>query len=216
MALSPDRSLQMTPNELHRAVHEHRGTLLCSRIHDPSQTKAVEFKHETTPAGDLGDIPDIGRLRQFYEVFGSITFYLDDKSGDAARYIAQPSQWASLRDHFAGWLDGIDDEEDDEYTPTWAKTCLVIGEEPRSGNYILMPTEGEEAGAVYHFEHDGFEFDRQADDLLEYAASLLDLDDAGVTQIAGHMRFIEGDDHGVQWWIEELRDNRGNVARTAS
>lgn len=204
----------MTPSELHRAVHEHRGTLLCSRIRDPSQTKTVEFRHETTLAGELGDIPDIGRLREFYAVFGSITFYLDDKSGDAARYIAPPSEWATLHDHFSGWLDELDDEEDDEYIPYWVKTCLVIGEEPRSGGYILMPTVGDEAGAVYHFEHDGFEFERQADDLLQYAASLLDLDDAGVAHIACHMRFIDGEDDGVQWWIEELRDNRGNVART--
>jgi hypothetical protein len=42
---------------------------------------------------------------------------------------------------------------------------------------------------------------------------LLDLDNQRLLYIATHMRFVDGDD-SQQWWIEELNDNRGNVATT--
>jgi len=207
----------MTPTELARAVQEHTGTFLCLRINQPSETKVVTFRHETTPAAsadELNSIPNIGRLRDFYAALGSILFYYDEKSGDAGRYIAPIAEWSDMHDGFAMWIDSLSKAEREELVPDWVNTCLVIGEEPRSGNYVLMATEGSEAGAVFHFEHDGFEFDKQACDLLEYAENLLDLDNAGLAYIATHMRFQDNDDYSVQWWINELRDNRGNAAKT--
>ncbi len=204
----------MTPAELQLAVNAHQGVFLCSQIRKPEVTKTVHFKHQTTSPATIDDLPDIGRLRDFYAVFGSITFYVDSLSMDAARYIATPDEWAELEDGFLIWLEDLDDEEREELLPEWIDTCLVIGEEPETGNYILMPTEGAEAGAVYHFDHDGFEFDRHAPDLLKYTEDLLDLDDHNLSFIACHMRFIEGEDNNIQWWIKELHDNRGNNAKT--
>lgn len=206
----------MTPQALKQAILDHRGTFTCSRIHQPKETKQVEFRHEIKPPGDTSDLqslPDVGRLREFYAVFGSITFYVDEKSGDAARFIAPPEAWSELAEEFNRWCNILGPEEREEYFPDWVETCLVIGEEPRTGNYILMPVDGPEAGAVYHFEHDGLEFDRHGADLIDYAAKLLDLNDRSLAYIATHMRFIE-DDSPAQWWIEALHDNRGNVART--
>ncbi len=205
----------MLPEKLKQDLLSHAETFRCSRIHDRSQTKLVAFRHEITAAAGLAGVPEIGRMKEFYRNFGSITFYRDEVSGDSARYIAPVSEWQALRDAFDAWVEVLTDDEANDAIPGGLRTCIVVGEEPHSGNYILVPTQGSAAGAVYHFDHDGFEFRRFADDLFQYCEDLLDLDDRGLTYIATHMRFIEGDAM-VQWWIEELNDNRGNIARTAA
>lgn len=204
----------MNAAELKRAVLDHSGTFLCSRIHQKSETKLVSWKHRVTAPTDSERVPNIGKLREFYGSFGSIVFYVDDRSGDAARYIAPVGAWAQLHAAFTDWTRDLGEDEREDYLPDWVDSCLVIGEEPQTGNYILVPTVGEDVGAIYHFEHDGFEFNRHANDLLQYVQKLLDLSNRDLAYVATHMRFVEGVDHTVQWWIEELRDNRGNVART--
>ena len=204
----------MSPLELKQAVEAHTGTFQCARLNHPSEKKTVEFRHETTPPDPQGDLPGVGRLADFYGVFGSVTFYLDPRSGDAARYIAPTAAWPEVHAAFSGWLDNLDPAEREELLPPWIDSCLAIGEEPHSGNYILMPTTGDDAGAVFHFEHDGFEFVRQADDLMQYAENLLDPDDAALVYMATYMRFVEGADRTLQWWIEDMQDNRGNRATT--
>ena len=205
----------MNALQLRDAMLSHRGTFRCSRIQGKDESKVVEFSHSLTPPTEVDHLPEIGKLKDFYAVVGSVEFYLDPRSGDSARYIASPAQWPELHQEFSGWLSHLDESERDEYLPDWIDSCLVLGEEPHSGNYILMPTEGSEAGSIVHFEHDGFEFIRQASDILQYAEALLDLNDSGLAYIATHMRFVE-DDYTVQWWIQELRDNRGNIAKLST
>jgi hypothetical protein len=90
---------------------------------------------------------------------------------------------------------------------------MVIGETPHSGNYILVPTDGPHRGHVFEFDHDGFEFAHVASDVVEYVQRLLRPDASKLTDFASHMRFATGD--GMkQWWILELKDNRGNVVST--
>ena len=91
--------------------------------------------------------------------------------------------------------------------------CMVVGEVPHSGNYLLMPTTGPDAGKAYEFEHDGFEFIALGQSLPDLVARTLDLDTRRLSAMASHIRFIKPDENR-QWWIEELRDNRGNVVRT--
>jgi hypothetical protein len=64
------------------------------------------------------------------------------------------------------------------------------------------------------FDHDGFEFSEEAADLVEFVRIMLAPTDRLLTEIASHMRFIDGDPM-IQWWIRELRDNRGNLATTS-
>lgn len=67
----------------------------------------------------------------------------------------------------------------------------MIGETPHSGNYILIATDGECAGQVFEFDHDGFEFTHAAEDLVDYVQRLLHLDSPTLANIASHMRFID-------------------------
>jgi hypothetical protein len=199
--------------DLEAAVRAHAGEFLCENLDDAKQVKAVRFSHLVTPPGDSARAPAAGRLRDFYDTFGSVVFYHDAKSGDAARHIAPPSEWPSLHAEFSDWMEMVDEDERDEILPDWAETCLVIGETPQSGNYILMATEGPDAGHIFEFDHDGFEFIDEAADIVQYVERLLKPDDAQLTEIASHLRFVEGDSED-QWWIRELRDNRGHTATT--
>jgi len=201
-------------NELAKSVFEHRGEFDCEEIHNETNTRVVQFQHALTPPEPASDLPAIGRLSDFYETFGSITFYVDPVSGDAARFLAGPSQWPALMADFGGWFDDMDESERQEYLPDWVDSCLVIGETPSSGNYVLMATHGDVAGKVFEFDHDGFEFVEQAKDIIEYAEKMLNPDAIRLTDFASHMRFIDEGQSRSQWWIRTLRDNRGNRVDT--
>ncbi|MDO5091539.1 MAG: hypothetical protein Q4D61_08325 [Cardiobacteriaceae bacterium] len=139
--------------------------------------KTVPFRHSATPPADV-DVPDIGRLREFYRAFGSLAFYHcgDD---DAARYLAAPHEWPAYREEFDIWIADIDSDEWADIAPAELLhedesghvdlRALVIGNTPHSGNYILMADNG----AVYEFDHDGFEFYPIAPDIITYAETLL-------------------------------------------
>lgn len=198
---------------LRSAVQSHAGQFGCSEIHRHANTKTVQFRHAGSPPDPDADVPDVAGLRDFYGTFGDLTLYLEEKSGDAAFFIASPAQWPALEDEFRPWLEGIGEDEADEYLPAWINTCLVVGEVPHSGNYLLIPTTGPEAGKVYEFEHDGFEFIELGQSLPDFVARTLDLDTRRLTAMASHLRFINPDENR-QWWIEELKDNRGNLVRT--
>lgn len=199
----------MNLSELKQALRAHSGTFLCVTRHGAGSEKSVPFRHEVMEPMGLDGVPDVGDLRSFYEVFGGIIFYLHEASGDAARYIAPVNAWPGLHQDFSAWLEGLDQAEREEYLPDWVATALVIGEEPHSGNYVLIPVAGDEAGGVYHFDHDGFEFSRHADSLTQYTRDLLDLDSRSLAYATTFMCFVEEGDQ-VQWHVKELRDNRGN------
>lgn len=195
--------------DLEKAVAQHTGEFHCELIREREKTKTVHFFHEVTPPAESSDLPQIGRLKDFYDTFGSVVFYYDEKSGEAAKHIAPISEWPGLHEDFSEWTRHLDDEERSEVLPDWIGSCLVIGETPHSGNYILMPTEGEMAGHVFEFDHDGFEFSEEAKNVVEYVEKLLHPDSSRLVEIASHMRFVEGD-YSVQWWICKMTDNKGH------
>lgn len=198
---------------LRAAVQSHAGEFLCSEIYRDENTKAVAFRHVGSPPDPSARVPNVAGLRDFYESFSELKLYVDEKSGDAAFFIGSPSQWPELDSGFRPWLDGIGEDEAADYLPNWIETCLVVGEVPRSGNYLLIPSVGVEAGKLFLFDHDGFEFTELGKSLPDFVAQILDLDTPRLTAIASHIRFIAPGEKR-QWWINELRDNRGNVVRT--
>lgn len=205
----------MRLDKLDEAVREHTGEFLCERIHEEKTTKIVCFAHAVEQPDKQTNVPVIERLNDFYDTFGSILFYRDDKTGDAGKYIAHPSQWSELQGDFSRWIEDLEEDEYSECVPEWVGTCLVIGETPHSGNYILVPTEGLESGHVFEFDHDGFEFTEKAQDVVEYVEKLLQPDSSLLTELAAHMRFVE-DDSMAQWFIREMRDNGGRIVSTTA
>lgn len=205
----------MKLDDLLLQVSSHQGVFLCEAIRHPEQRKEVQFSHRISTILSETTLPDIGRLHDFYATFGSITFFVDALSGDEGKHLASPENWAELDAEFRGWTDHFSEEEKEDYLPDWVDTCLVIGEEPRTGNYLLMPTEGESEGRVFVFDHDGYEFVEEAKDIVAYVEYMLKPDNQLLVNLATHMRFIE-EGSKYQWWILELRDNRCNFATTAA
>lgn len=206
----------MKLENLQKAIESHTGTFHCVRLHDSALTKEVVFRHEFDAPIPLPKNLQVDKLADFFETFSRLVLYHDPISDDAAFVIVSPDQWASLDSEFRPWLECVDenDEEQADLLPSWIGDCLVFGEVPRSGNYLLMPLSGEKRGFVYEFEHDGFEFIEYASDIEQFVYRFLDPSPSALTEMASHMRFVEGDDYGTQWWIDEMRDNRGNVVRT--
>jgi hypothetical protein len=194
---------------LRSAVQAHTGVFSCSEISRKGSTKQVNFRHVGSAPDPSHVIPAIQGLRDFYSAFEHLLMYVDEHSEEAAYLIASPSQWLELDGHFRPWLDAL--EEDD--LPDWIEDCIVVGEIPRSGNYLLLPASGPEAGRVFEFEHDGYEFLELGSSLPDFVLRTLDLDSARLTAIASHMRFILPDERR-QWWIDEMKDSRGNVVKT--
>ena len=208
----------MPLTDLYRAVSEHTGEFTCERLRKPDETRVVPFKHLIQPPAPLDEaaqaaIPDVGPLRAFYATFGALMLYHDAQSGEAARYIAPTAEWASLHDGFAGWTQDLSDEERANTLPLWVEHCVVIGEVPRTGNYIVVATDGESAGQVFEFDNGGLTFTPKSRDIVAYVEQLLTPDAAALTEIASHMRFTDRN-YGTQWQILEMRDNRGNHIRT--
>lgn len=203
----------MQLQELKKKIEAHNGIFLCRQIHKEENRKEVVFRHEFESPRNSKEIPNIGKLVDFYETFGDLTLYYDQISGDAAIYIANPIQWDELKVLFSDWLDIVDEDEEDLF-PEWIENYIVIGEVPASGNYFLMPTQGDKAGYIFEFEHDGFEFIETAKDIEEFIFNLLFPDGQSLVNMASHMRFVESGDYETQWWIVEMKDSFGNVVST--
>jgi len=202
--------------DLRNAVDAHSGTFHCVEIRNKTATKEVKFIHVYDPPAEImRDFPVPG-LGDFYDTFGNLLLYHDPASDDAAFYIASPQEWDSLREEFEPWLDVPGEDEKEELLPDWINACIVLGEIPKSGNYLLMPLSGEKRGFVFEFEHDGFEFIELATSLEQFVLKTLHPDGSALTGMASHMRFIEGEDTSTQWWISEMRDNQGNIVSTGA
>jgi len=194
------------------AVQSHAGEFICEQIGEEGTTKVVQFRHIASPPNDQS-APDIPGLKEFYATFGTLELYSDAESGESAYFIGSQAQWSELAGYFEPWLEGMDEDERAECVPPWINDCIVVGEIPSSGNYLLIPISGTGAGKVFEFEHDGFEFIELGSSLPSFILQTLSPDRRQLREMASHLRFITGDPH-VQWWIREMRDNRGNVVTT--
>lgn len=199
--------------DLARSVAAHSGDFHCVQIHGTA-AKTVRFQHRFSDAGTAPALP-LTSLAEFYATFGGLTLFLDPVTHESAFEIVPPSQWPTLAGHFTAWLEGLSEDEAEEYLPSWIDDCAAVGEIPGSGNYLLVPLSGADAGKLFEFEHDGFEFIELAPSLGAFVAACLDLDASRLSRMASHLRFIESDP-AVQWWIEKMVDNRGNTVTTGA
>ncbi len=199
----------MKLKELELAIVSHSGVFNCEQISDKSKKKAVPFQHQYDAPVYSETIPELGKLRVFYETFGRLRLYFVEVSQESAAYIASPCKWIALHGDFNDWIVSLNEDEKTDLLPDWIDDCLTIGEIPNSGNYLLMPVTGDKVGHVFEFSHDGFEFIELASDLEEYVYKMIKPDATTLLGMAAYMRFIEVDPQ-KQWWIRELLDNHGN------
>jgi hypothetical protein len=151
----------------------------------------------------IGDLPEV---LEFYRKYGTVRLYCDTISSDvighaSAYYIAPPETWPELREGFEPWLEDLSGDERDELLPKWIDNYVVIGEVPNSGNYFLVPLEGEERGKVYEFEHDGFEFIEGGKNLAEFLTSKSTVTEELLQEILTHTRYCDGKSD-TQWLCE--------------
>jgi hypothetical protein len=164
---------------------------------DPERHIAMLAHNYTDPlsAEELAllkeQIPAIPQLAAFYSRYGSLSLYCDTIGDDFAFYIAEPEEWAKLKTYFEGWLEHLDDDDRD-FLPEWLDDYIVFGEVPHSGNYYLMPLSGTEAGKVFLFDHDGFEFTEEGHDLAAFIGKITTVNDALINEILSHTRYRDG------------------------
>ncbi len=173
----------------------------------------AHITHETSPALDTNELAllnektgNLPQLAMLYARYGSVRLYCDSVFNEpwgcyaSAFYLAHPSEWEELSLCFNAWLDGLDSEEEEELLPAWLEHHVVIGEIPSSGNYFLLALQGEEAGSVFEFEHDGFEFIKQGDSLDDFITHWCTVSDALLRDIASHTRYFDGTTD-TQWLV---------------
>jgi hypothetical protein len=140
----------MTMTELADALKSHAGTFECQAIGDPTRSKQVAFRHlVTAPASNQEGLPSLGGLAAFFAVFGSVDLYYVEASGESAKRIASPADWPGFAGRFRDWLQQLAGPGRNDSLSDWVDDCLVIGEEPHSGNFLVVPCAGNAAGAVH-------------------------------------------------------------------
>ncbi|MEO1036787.1 MAG: hypothetical protein AAFX44_14615 [Pseudomonadota bacterium] len=180
--------------------------------------KDVRFTHVVDPplAEDeltalTADHAHVPGLCDFYATSGAVALFFDAASKESAYYIGPPSQWHVFRDGLFGWFEGLTQAEEKQLLPAWVDDSYVLGTIPGSGNYLVVPGTGEESGAVFLFDHDGFEFLKLAETLPAFVAEACNPGDEALTSIATGMRFVECESDDEQWWIVELRNDFDEV-----
>ncbi len=167
----------------------------------------VEHRIETPPSPSVRE-PFLKRLRHipelatFYEQYGSARLYCDTNGPDAAFFIGDADDWGALKSSLSLWFRDLSAEEKGRYLPEWIDACVVFGEIPMSGNYLLLPMSGEFAGHVYEFEHDGFEFIRRGRNFDEFLSYVSTVDDALIQDILCHTRYSDGETE-IQWMADK-------------
>ncbi len=144
----------------------------------------------------------IAQLVAFYTEFPSLRLYCDTNSSSSAFYLARPRKWGQLKQEFMGWIRMLHDEDTHGALPDWLGSTLVFGEIPETSNYLLMPTEGDEAGKVFMFEHSSFSFSEQAPDFESFLARLTTPNRALFQEIRRYTQYSDGET-ATKWLVED-------------
>ncbi len=144
----------------------------------------------------------MAQLVAFYTEFPSLRLYCDTNSSSSAFYLARPRKWDQLKQEFMGWVRMLHDEENHGALPDWLASTLVFGEIPETSNYLLMPTEGEEAGKVFIFEHAGFRFTEQAPNFESFVDKIIAPSPGLYEDIRRYTQYSDGET-ATKWLVED-------------
>ena len=169
--------------------------------HD-SFTAQVEHRMTEPEGDDLQSLAGgLDQLIELYSTFGSLRLYCDAKSSSSAFYLAKPSEWRQLRQEFLSWIRMLGAEQE-RPMPEWTETSVVFGEIPETGNYLMMPQSGSDAGKVFLFDHESCDFEEEAPDLAAYITALTSPGDALFRKIRSNTRYSDGET-ATQWLVQD-------------
>lgn len=203
----------MEIHELVEILKKHNGQFLCEGIGNESNTKLVKFEHIIEGPIETEMTLNDAKLKEFYLTMRSLTLFYCEEGEEAAFYISHPSGWESLEEGFEDWVEMLEEDEQEDCLPKWFGEHQVIGEIPGTGNYLLTVTAGNESGAIYSFDHDGFEFEKLGDNINDFIRLAISPNSKKLMNMASHMRFISGNTN-QQWWLKELQPKLGETVVT--
>jgi len=176
------------------------------------ETKGMAVQHEIAPPLSSDDLEalesDYGHLKQLMALYrrtADMKLYRGPGINNFAFHIAHPARWSELKIEFEVRLAELRDDEKGAIVPAWiSQDFIVFGNIPASGNCFIMPVTGDEAGSVYEFEWDSYEFFKEAEQLNAFIDRICSMDQTLLCRVASHMRYID-ENTGLQWYIEKYR-----------
>lgn len=177
------------------------------RAVDKEAVYKARIHHEVSPAIDPEQVKNLeaalgakNDLVALLSKYGSVRLYCDEFSNTSGFYIANPEEWEQLAEEMQDWIDQLSDDEKNNIVPEWLDDALVFGERPESGNlYLLLAgNENKECGAVFEFDHDGFEFVKVANSVQEFIDSFCDTGEQLIDLLKSYARFSDGQTE-IQW-----------------
>jgi len=172
----------------------------------PLPTKIIKAYNEVSSPLDSSLIETLqlefngnNSLIDLYTHYGDIGLYCDPITEYPTILIAHPSLWGELKEGFDLWVQGLSDEERKELLPEWIDSTIIFGELSGSGDCYLYLLEGDEKGSIYEFNHDGFEFNKLADNMNEFLEFVTTPDDKLISYISAYCRF--SDEHNDAQWM---------------
>lgn len=143
-------------------------------------------------------------LFDFYSQYGSVRLFCDEQQTASGIYIAHPEEWGELRTELDAWLNELSAQEKTELLPLWLDKALVFAEIPNSSNFFIYVTQGPEAGQIFEFFHDGYEFNPIAKSLEDFISQISDVSEIWINRISSHTRYMDTPSN-TQWIPEHYR-----------
>lgn len=109
-----------------------------------------------------------GQVADFYQHHDGCVLYRDTKSEAAGIELLSVEQWEGATCEMRGSFEHLAD--DPESDPDHIVTGIAIATVPDSGNYFVMPIEGQSAGKIFYADHDGWYESSFADDFRGFLA----------------------------------------------
>ncbi len=143
------------------------------------------------------------QLVAFYREFPSLRLYCDTNSSSSAFYLARPRKWDQLKQELLSWIRMLHDEDTHGALPGWLDSAVVFGEIPEASNYLVMPTEGDDASKVFLFEHGTLTFSEQAGDFPGYVEMITTPTASLLAEIRKHTQYSDGST-ATKWLVAEF------------
>lgn len=129
-------------------------------------------------------------LQRFYELHDGLLLYRDTRSDAAGIDFFKSAELDSRTEEMRESMQAMGFEQAD--MPSWFEQGLVFGEIPRSANYFVIQSTGDEAGQIFYADHDAYDPAPLAASFDEFLRLIVD-DPAGFLNERGcYTRYSDG------------------------